>query len=80
MTTKIEHCNLRSEMSKNFKIKVYSSMDGGKTKNSLVGYSGLIDLVGSELAVKLMINAIDSEEQEIVNKLRRGIKVTFYSI
>jgi len=71
--------DLRRELSTNFRVKVYSSSDCGKTLNSLVGYSGLIDLIGLELADKFITNAILSDQQNVVNNLRRGLKITFYS-
>jgi len=83
MSKKIENkgknIDIRSEISLNFRIKVYSYSDKGRTINSLRGYQGLIDLIGQELALKFMINAIMSDQQKIINKLRRGLNITFYS-
>lgn len=79
MKNKIENIDLRNVINNNFRIKVYSTKDNGKTINQLVGYSGLIDLIENPLATNLMINALGSSDQIIINKLRRGIKITFYS-
>lgn len=79
MKNKIENIDLRNVINNNFRIKVYSTNDNGKTINQLVGYSGLIDLIENPLATNLMINALGSSDQIIINKLRRGIKITFYS-
>ena len=79
MKLKIEIADLRKEVTKHFKIKVYSKNDKGKSINSLRGYSGLIELLSFELAEKLMINALNSESDKIKIELRRGLTVTFYS-
>jgi uncharacterized protein (UPF0218 family) len=72
--------DLRKELTKNFKVKVYSTNDKGLTINSLRGYSGLISLLGQNTSEKLIICALGSDEQIITYKLRRGLKITFYSI
>jgi len=71
--------NIRVEISRQFRIKVYSRYDNGKSINSLRGYSGLINLIGDRLAVNFMTYAIMSEEQKVTFKLRRGLTITFYS-
>ena len=79
MKYKIENIDLRIELTKHFKVKVYSTKDNGKSINSLRGYSGLIDLLEKDLAEKLIICSLSSDEQKISYKLRRGLKITFYS-
>ena len=71
--------DITKEITSNFRIKVYSNHDQGKSLNSLRGCSGLIALIGFELANKFMINAIMSDDQIIIHKLRRGLTITFYS-
>jgi hypothetical protein len=75
-----EPVDLRHEVTQNFKIKVYSNNDQGKTINSLRGYSGMISLIGEELAHKFMICSLMSDTEKQVYKLRRGLTITFYSI
>jgi hypothetical protein len=72
--------DLRKELTKNFKVKVYSTKDKGLSINSLRGYSGLIDLLGQSTGEKLIICALGSDEQIVTYKLRRGLKITFYSV
>jgi hypothetical protein len=72
--------DLRKELTKHFKVKVYSTIDKGLTINSLRGYSGLIKLLNKDVAEKLIICSLGSDEQIITYKLRRGLKITFYSI
>ena len=67
----------KKEINKNFKIKVFGYNEGRKI-NTLVGVSGLVDLIGMELANKMFDKAFRSMDDKQVCKLRRGIKVTFY--
>lgn len=62
----------------NFYIKVYGYIDG-KRIDTLVGVSGLLRLIGVELANKFICKAFACGLDKIVCKLRRGIKITFYS-
>jgi hypothetical protein len=71
--------DLRHELSCHFLVKAYSTLDCGRSVNKLLGYSGLKALVGDNLAEKFIINAIMSEEQIIINKLRRGLTIKFYA-
>ena len=61
----------------NFKIKVFG-IENGKKLNTLVGVSGLINLIGIDLANKLVARAFNGTADKCVCKLRRGLKVTFY--
>ena len=67
----------KKEINQNFKIKVFGYNEGRKI-NTLVGVSGLVDLIGMELANKMFDKAFRSMGDKQVCKLRRGIKVTFY--
>lgn len=60
-----------------FKIKVSGLVDGKKI-NILVGVSGLIKLVGVDMANKLIARAFKCKADKQECKLRRGLKVTFY--
>lgn len=63
----------------NFRIKVYGRDVNGKRINTLVGVSGLINLIGMELFNKLVSKAFNSLLDCFVAKLRRGLKISFYS-
>lgn len=66
------------EINMNFRIKVNGIVDGKKI-NTLVGVSGLIKLVGIEMANKMIRRVFNGKGDKIECKLRRGIKVVFYS-
>ena len=61
-----------------FWIKVYGWIDGVKI-DKLVGVSGLLDLIGLDLLNKFVERAYKAGVNKVVCKLRRGIKITFYS-
>lgn len=61
-----------------FWIKVYGWIDGVKI-DKLVGVRGLLELIGIDLANKFLDKAYKSGVNKFVCKLRRGIKITFYS-
>jgi len=65
-------------INQNFRIKVYGMVDGNKI-DKLVGVTGLLELIGAELANKFIAKAFESKEDKKVCKLRRGIKLTFYA-
>lgn len=65
-------------INKNFRIKVAGVDNEGNKINMLVGVSGLLKLIGVELANKFLARAFKSIEDSCVCKLRRGLKVTFY--
>lgn len=69
------------EINRNFKIKVFGYNGDSKKINTLVGVSGLINLIGEEIADRLIARAFDHSvyEDATVCKLRRGLKVTFYN-
>lgn len=66
------------EINRNFKIKVAGFNNDNKKLNTLVGVSGLVNLIGVELVNKFVSRAFESGEDKTVCKLRRGLKVTFY--
>ena len=65
------------EINRTFKIKV-NGLFNGKKINTLVGVSGLIKLVGVEIANKLLRRAFRCVKDAEHCKLRRGLKISFY--
>lgn len=65
------------EINMNFRIKVNGIVDGKKI-NTLVGVKGLIELIGVEMANKMLRRAFNGTDNKTVCKLRRGIKISFY--
>lgn len=68
------HRSLVSYISRNFRIKVY-----GLGRNTLVGIHGLLSLVGFDLCYGFLERAYSSIDDKLMFKLRRGLKITFYS-
>lgn len=66
------------EVNSNWKIKV-NGVFNGKKVNTLVGVSGLIRMIGKELADKFIVRAFRDMLDKCVCKLRRGLKITFYA-
>ena len=69
------------QINSNFKIKVAGYNNDTKKLNTLVGVSGLVNLIGVELANKLVKRAFENSlwDDKTVCKLRRGLKITFYN-
>jgi hypothetical protein len=67
------------EINSNFKIKVNGINFTGQKLNIAVGVSGLINLVGIENANTLIDRAFENMSEKCVCRLRRGLKITFYS-
>lgn len=66
------------EINRNFKIKV-SGMYEGKKLHTLVGVSGLLNLIGDlDLTNRLLERAFSSRDDKCACRLRRGICITFY--
>lgn len=66
------------EINRNFRIKINGIVDGKKV-NKLVGVKGLIELIGVEMANMMLRRAFNGKCDKMERKLRRGIKVVFYS-
>lgn len=66
-----------STINMNYKIKVSGFVNDRKL-HTLVGVSGLINIIGLEMTNKLLDRAFRSKEDKQVCKLRRGLKVSFY--
>lgn len=65
------------EINRNYRIKINGIVDGKKV-NKLVGVKGLIELIGVEMANKMLRRAFNGTDDKTVCKLRRGIKISFY--
>ena len=66
-------------INRNYLIKVAGIDNEGRKINTLVGVSGMLALIGCELANKFLNRAEKGMGDNCVCKLRRGIKVTFYN-
>ena len=67
------------QINQNFKIKVNGRNFQGRYLSKLVGVKGLKELVGSELAFKLIDRAFREGKDKTECKLRRGLIIRFYS-
>lgn len=67
-------CELSRKMNSNFRVKVH-----GLGYHTLVGWSGLNEIVGPELAERAVCKAFESKQDKWTWKLRRGLKLDFYS-
>ena len=68
-----------TEINRNFLIKVYGRDENGNRINKLVGVSGLLKLIGQELAGKFIAKAFARMLDKLTCKLRRGLQITFYA-
>lgn len=68
-----------SAINRDFRIKAFGLNSEGRKINILVGVSGLINLIGAELANKFLNRAYACMDDYCVCKLRRGLKITFYN-
>lgn len=66
-----------NEINRNFLIKVAGIQDGQKI-NRLYGVSGLINLIGYEMAAQIINKAFESLGDCYSRRLRRGLKVSLY--
>ncbi len=69
----------KSDINTNFLIKINGKNYVGPSISKLVGVNGLVELIGEKLAYKYCQKAIDSPEDVPTFKLRRGLKLRFYS-
>ena len=65
-------------INQNFRIKVFGRTEDGKKINTLMGVSGIIAMIGSELFYKFVQRALDCMQDVCVCKLRRGLQVSLY--
>lgn len=66
------------DINRNFRIKA-AGLHQGRKINTLVGVSGLIRLVGEDFADKFVCKAMTMLTDSRCFKLRRGIRITFYT-
>jgi hypothetical protein len=69
------------QINSSFKIWVYGRLENGYKLDTLVGVSGLINLIGIDLTNKFVDRAFNDtvDADKCICKLRRGIKITFYN-
>ena len=65
-------------VNQNFRIKVFGRDENGKKINTLMGFSGIIKLIGETLFFKFVQRALDCMRDVCVCKLRRGLQVSLY--
>ncbi len=68
-----------SWINSNFLLKVYGVDAAGCKVNRLVGVSGLLSLIGTDLFNKFIARACRAGGDVCVCKLRRGLKVSLYN-
>ena len=66
-------------INRNYRIKVAGVDNEGFKINRLVGVSGMLALIGCELANKFLDRVEIGMGDNCVCKLRRGLKITFYN-
>lgn len=62
------------KMNRNFIVRLE-----GCGYHGYVGYRGLVEACGEELADKAICGAISSNMYKFTRKLRRGLRIDFYS-
>lgn len=67
------------EINMDFRIKVYGTDEQGNRINTLMGVSGVMNLIGVELLNKFLERAYRLVSDKTVCKLRRGLQITFYN-
>lgn len=65
-------------INRNYLIKIYGLDAEGRKINKLVGVSGLIELIGIDLANKFVERAERARADRTDCKLRRGLKISLY--
>lgn len=68
-----------TRINQNFRIKAAGIDPQGRKINTLVGVSGLVNLIGVDFANKFLSKAFAMTDDSLCCKLRRGIRITFYS-
>lgn len=66
-------------INRNYRLKVYGFDAYGNKVNKLVGFRGLIELIGSDLVNKFVARTLKAGQDKCTCKLRRGLQVTFYN-
>lgn len=65
-------------INRNYRLKVSGRDNNNRYINKLVGVSGLIALIGVDLANKFIQRAEKSGKDKTKCCLRRGLRITFY--
>ena len=65
-------------INRNFRLKVSGKDNNNLYINKLVGVSGLLELIGIDLANKFIARAIANGQDSTKCCLRRGLRVTLY--
>lgn len=82
MTAKMKTMTLAyssKEINRNFRIKVSGIDSEGNKIHTLVGVSGALNLIGTELLNKFLKRAFECMDDVCICKLRRGLKFSFYA-
>lgn len=80
MKAKSETLALSSaQINRSWRLKVYGIDAAGRRVNKLVGVAGLVALIGIEMLNKLLRRAVNCMLDVCHCKLRRGLKISFYS-
>lgn len=80
MKAKSETLALSSaQINRSWRLKVYGIDAAGRRINKLVGVAGLVALIGIEMLNKLLRRAVNCMLDVCHCKLRRGLKISFYS-
>lgn len=66
-------------INRNYRLKVSGVDSFGNRINKLVGVTGMIALIGVEMFNKLLDRAARCLDDVCYCKLRRGLKISFYS-
>ncbi len=67
------------KINRDWRIKVSGTAEDGTKLHTLMGVSGITNLIGEEFLEKFLDRAYACLEDACTCKLRRGITVTFYS-
>lgn len=67
-------------INKEFRIKINGRNYIGKSLSEIVGFSGLVEILGNEgLAIRICRRALNCKEDIFIQKLRRGLTIKFYT-
>ena len=66
-----------TEINRNFLIKV-AGVQGGEKINRLYGVSGLVALIGYDMAASIINKAFECMDDVYTHRLRRGLKISLY--
>ena len=67
------------QINRDWRIKVSGITEDGTYLNTLMGVTGITNLIGKDFLKKFLDRAYASMDDSCKCKLRRGISVTFYA-